>query len=375
MNQKIPVVIASVLKPLNDSRVLYKLAFSLRETNKYGLNIIGFSSKKTPKHENIRFISVFSKNRKHLIRIFAPFKMLWALFRIRPSLLIVTTYELLPAAAFGKILLGYKLVYDVQENYSKNVVFNETLPKTFQKPAEWYIKSCETITARFIDHYIFAEKCYAQEFPEISNFTVIENKSESHTFSEAPVKLSSKHQYRFLISGTITPVYGIKNALKWFLHIRKSYPNIQLDIVGHAPLHSFQKELETMASGHKGINMHIAPVPISFEVLKEYMIKADVVVLPYLAVPSIQNKVPTKLYDALALHKPIMISQNPVWEKMINRYQAGLSIDFSQSDQAEEIMKQFLASTFYTKKAGEEVCWKAEKNKFIHLVGQIIGSK
>ena len=45
------IVIASVLKPLKDPRLYYRFAISMRETNKYLINIIGFSLKKEPEEE------------------------------------------------------------------------------------------------------------------------------------------------------------------------------------------------------------------------------------------------------------------------------------------------------------------------------------
>jgi glycosyltransferase involved in cell wall biosynthesis len=372
MSQKTPVVIASVLKPVNDPRMLFKLAYSLRETNKYDLNIIGFSSKKTPNYENIRFHSVFSKSRKHFTRIMVPFRMLGVLFRTRPRLTIVTTYELLPAAVLGKLLFGYKLVYDVQENYSKNVIYNNTLPKPLRKPAALFIRICEKTAGPLVDHYLFAEKSYVKEFPQIKNYTVIENKSAWYSDSSVPIHLNPHAHIRFLISGTITEAYGVKKALQWFLSLLGAYPNIHLRIVGHAPVLSFRKQIEALARSHQRIYLNLSSVPISHEVLRQCMQKADVVVLPYLLLPSIRDKVPTKLYEALALRKPIMISKNPVWEQMICSGPAGLGVDFSDTGKAKDVMENFLSQVFYKTKPESTVLWKDEKVKLIELVDQIL---
>ncbi|MFC4871977.1 glycosyltransferase [Negadavirga shengliensis] len=372
MSQKTPVVIASVLKPVNDPRMLFKLAYSLRETNKYDLNIIGFSSKKTPNHENIRFHSVFSKSRKHFTRIMVSFRMLKVLFRTRPRLIIVTTYELLPAAVLGKLLLGYRLVYDVQENYGKNVIYNNTLPKPLRKPAALFIRVCEKTAGPFVDHYLFAEKCYVQEFPQVKNYTVIENKSTWHSDSSVPVRLNPHAHIRFLISGTITEAYGVKKALQWFLSLLGDYPNIRLHIVGHAPVPSFRNQVEALARSHQQISLNLSSVPIPHEVLRKCMQKADVMVLPYLLLPSIRDKVPTKLYEALALGRPILISKNPIWEKMICSGPAGLGVDFSATGKAKDVMGNFLSKVFYKTQPESPVLWKHEKVKFIELVDRIL---
>ena len=133
MRKKIPIILASILKPVNDSRMLFKLGFSLCETNKYHLNIIGFSSKKKPKIKNIHFIDIFSKKRTHPYRLLVPFKFFFHLVRIKPRMVVVGTYELLPVAVLGKWLLSYRLLYDVQENYLWNLEYNQTLSGTAKK--------------------------------------------------------------------------------------------------------------------------------------------------------------------------------------------------------------------------------------------------
>jgi hypothetical protein len=52
MSKKV-VAILSVLKPVDDTRNLEKIASSLGNTNKYDINIIGFEAKNLPDVQNI----------------------------------------------------------------------------------------------------------------------------------------------------------------------------------------------------------------------------------------------------------------------------------------------------------------------------------
>lgn len=67
----------------------------------------------------------FSRSRWDRIRGMARFAEL--LLTIRPELLICCTYEYLPIARFFKKIIGYKIVYDVQENYTANLALNPLL--------------------------------------------------------------------------------------------------------------------------------------------------------------------------------------------------------------------------------------------------------
>ncbi|WP_339902328.1 hypothetical protein [uncultured Cyclobacterium sp.] len=230
MPQKPSIIIASVLKPVDDSRMLYKLGFSIRETNKYDLNIIGFSSKKTPKVENIRLIEIFSGPRTNLSRLLVPFKFLRQLIKIKPTVVIVTTYELLPMAWLVKRLLSFKLIYYVQENYVKNIAYNLTMPAYLQVLAKWLVGFSERLGRRAIDHHILAEKCYVSEMPGIKSYTVIENKAAISGPFTPSFRLLNPINPHFIISGTITPVYGVIPAIEWFLKLNEALPEAKLSI-------------------------------------------------------------------------------------------------------------------------------------------------
>ena len=52
MTKKV-IAIISVLKPVDDTRNYEKVAASISNTNKYDINIIGFSANKKPANPNI----------------------------------------------------------------------------------------------------------------------------------------------------------------------------------------------------------------------------------------------------------------------------------------------------------------------------------
>jgi glycosyltransferase involved in cell wall biosynthesis len=368
---KTRIVIASVLKPLTEPRAFGKIALSLRETNKYHLNIIGFCSKKLPILPDILFTTIFGNHRTHYSRLLAPFKFAAQLFRYQPHLVIVTTYELLPAALLGKVFLQYKLVYDVQENYSKNVVLNRPPNGKFRKLTAFFIRLIETISNRYIDHYIFAEKSYRKEFPNIRNYIILENKYAGNPLPEK-IQTRPHASSTFLISGTITPAYGIEEAIRWFLSLQGEMPQVKLKIIGHVPLQKFKKTVEDLTYGHSGIQLNIFPQALPHTMLLKELHAAEIVLLPYKNLGSIRAKIPTKLYESMALQKPVLISSNPLWQDLIHPYPAGISIDFSRPSEAKNHFHQLMQLPLYLKIPGGEVCWDSEKPKLLALIQNLL---
>src|SRR5690606_33481704 len=74
-------VSASVPKPVPAPRAFSKRALSLRETNKYRSNLIGFCSKKSQTVDDIGFTASFCRKRTHISRLFASLKFLRVLFQ------------------------------------------------------------------------------------------------------------------------------------------------------------------------------------------------------------------------------------------------------------------------------------------------------
>lgn len=364
------IVIASILKPVAEPRAFNKLALSLCETNQYQLNIIGYCSKKTPEVKDLTFTSIFCRPRTHILRAWAPVRFLRELFRFRPKLVIVTTYELLPMALLGKLFLGFRLLYDLQENYHQNLLLNPTVPNGIRQIMALGIQGIERISHPFINHYFFAEQIYHSQFPYISNYTLLENKYagpaslERNRLPEGPT---------FIISGTITPVYGVEKAVQWFLAIQQEFPDISLQIIGHVPLRSFQKTLEKTAALNPSIGLHLSSNPIAYTTILEAVQQARIVLMPYEVPDSIRFKIPSKLYESIALQKPIMISKNPPWEKVIDDYPAGLAIDFSKTEQAASHYKKLLSLPLYQKKPGKEVTWEGEKLRLKKIISDFLG--
>lgn len=368
------IAICSVLKPLRDSRGFYKLAISLRETNKYRINIIGFLEKNTPKEENIEFTEIFSQHRLHPSRLLAPWKVLQQWRKFKPELIIISTWELLIIARIYKRFQPCKIIYDVQENYSLNIKYNKSLPSPLRKLAQWWVQSVEKFSKPSIDHYLLAEACYLEELAHFRPATLIENKYNGVIKPGERKKLRQENLH-FLISGTLSPAYGTTDAIRWFVDLVKDYPQAKLSIIGHSPLASYSLEMEELCRGQSQITSHISPFPVPKASIEQAILRANVLLLPYHIYPSIAAKIPTKLYEALANNKPVVLSKNPVWESIIDAYPAGIAVDFSSKNTHKASIEKLLSTRFFDHPVGSEVSWDSEGKKLISLVEKLLSNR
>ena len=90
------IVLASVLKPVDDTRMYEKIGVSLADRGNYEVYIIGYPSlHRYIESTSIHFLPLKPFQRLSLQRLLAPFKILKKTIQVQPDLLIVNTHELL----------------------------------------------------------------------------------------------------------------------------------------------------------------------------------------------------------------------------------------------------------------------------------------
>lgn len=367
---KVKVVFGSTLKPVHEPRFLDKLAFSIGQTNKYEINIIGFSGKNVATPPNITLKPIFNFKRLSLRRFMAPWKFYKLTIKVKPDILIANTYELLVVMILYKILFGAKLLYDVQENYYRNILFNSDLPRILKRIWSLVARSIEIVTSPWIDHYLLAEKHYQQELGFIKKkYTIIENKAYPADKSVRHGTLPRKN-IKMLYSGTIALPYGILEAICLTDQLIEHLPGLSLHIIGHCPVRETFNKLLDMASERPYITITGDAGFVDHSMIIEAIKEADFGLLPYHLNPAISDCVPTRLYEYLANQLPYLVVPNPPWIEITHQYQSGLAVDFVNPDLS-NLVQNLLNDTFYPQKLPDTLFWPSESKKWIHLMEEI----
>ncbi|SFT51718.1 hypothetical protein SAMN04489724_1108 [Algoriphagus locisalis] len=365
----IPVLIASSLKPAKDTRAWGKLGLSLRETGLYRLNFMGFSQLPLENCKDEKYYTSVSSTHSTWGRLFSQVNFVKALLKVRPKILICCTYEFLPAASFFKRIVGYKLVYDVQENYIKNLELNPNLNSGKRTKAAQIISRMESVNG--VDLYLLAEKCYADEMPEKSPFLILENKYAGEIKTNSSFKIQPKESYCFLISGTLTPAFGTLEAIYWFKEILKEFPNSTLKIIGHCTLPSFKIELEKACKNTPQITLKSSDFPVPHEeIIAEYS-SVDFALLPYQNREAIKDKMPTKLFESAALGVPVLIGGNPKWLEFLTPFSGGFPIDFFDLENATIQFQAALKQEFFSQIPDDTILWKSHHEDFISAIASL----
>ena len=366
------ILLASLLKPINDTRLYEKLGVSISKLPDSSVHICGYEAP-IPENaaSNISFHPIFGFNRLSLGRAKAQHAYYQLLLKVRPELIIVSTHELLLVSYLYKHKYGCRLVYDVQENYSLNLRAQHNYSRGLKHLMAWGVRGLEKLTATGIEHFLLAERSYAEELPFLQGrYTFIENKYKApsnQTKPDTPVAIPAAAPLRLLYSGTIAEEYGVWEALALTEKLYALNPAVQLTIIGYcANAHTWER-LQANCQKLPFVELIGGDRLVPHSHILEKISESHIGLLPYRYNPSTFRCIPTKLYEYMAHALPILIQQNPLWQAIVEGSGAGLSIDFRTAD-ATSLHNQLLSTRFYTQGIPEDIFWQSEEEKLLTLV-------
>lgn len=344
------IVIASILKPVTDTRMFEKMAKSIVSENDYEVHIIAHQiNEKLALVKNVYFYPIFNFSRLSIFRLFTAFKFLKMLINIKPQTIIICTHELLIPSVIYKFFFKVKLIYDVQENYYYNIIYSKSFHVILKYPIAIWVRSKEVLLKYFINHFILAEKCYSTEcksFVVDSKSSIIENKYIGECRTKSSIKINKG--FKMIYSGTIAEIYGVLDAIELAIKLNEIDEEITLTIIGYASdIHFFNRILK-ITENKPFIQIIGGSTLIPHEEIIEALKTADVAILSYQYNESTINKIPTKIYECLALSLPMILpSYSKGWNLLTKKYNASIAIDYTKIN-GQLVYDMLLNSVFYS---------------------------
>jgi hypothetical protein len=368
---KSTVVIASVFKPVDDSRLYEKIGLSLASTGKYEVHIIGVASAEA--HiPNIQQHAMKPFSRLSLRRLFAPWKIMLMTLRLAPDVLIIATHELLYLAMFLKIVKKCRIIYDVQENYFWNILYTPAVPMLIKPFAALYVRGKEVMTSGYVDHFFLADRGYMQElkFPG-SRCTLLENKVRvGPAEKRSPVPLSSKKTINLIFSGTLAETTGVFTSIDLAIKLHVIDDRFRFTIIGFATQRKVQEKIRLLIQPRRFIELITSDSPIPHSEIFKHIQKADFGLITYQINPSTVNSIPTKLYEYLGFNLPILLVNHKPWVEFCIPYSAAVVFDSLHFD-AGQIYRQMTSRAFYTADPSI-VYWETEEPKLLRVVDDLL---
>jgi glycosyltransferase involved in cell wall biosynthesis len=371
--KKTKIIIASVLKPIDDTRMFEKFGLSMSKTNKYDVHIIGFISKNTLANDSITFYPHGPFGRTSIQRLITPLRILKIYIKVKPDIIICNTHELLIVTILNKILFGGKIVYDIRENYFKNIRNTPVFHPVVKPLLAGYVRFKELITKPFFDHFILAERVYQKQLKFIpkDKSVVVENKHAA-IHPEQNISQNRGEKITLLYSGTISESNGVFDAIKITDELKSLDKWIHLKIIGFCALKVDLIRLKETIANKDYIELiggdYLVP---HHQIVNEIMSANFGFVLKKLNQGINDDKLLTRLFEYSANQLPMLILNNPTWMDFCEEFNAGIALDPDAYD-PKALLYAMKKGGFYTKGNVSTSLWQSEEVKLLQMLDALI---
>jgi glycosyltransferase involved in cell wall biosynthesis len=359
------IVIASVLKPVDDTRMFDKVGRSLAAGHE--VYVIGFEGEKNGKVYGVTQLSIGTFSRISLKRFFASWKIFRMILRLRPDLLIVCTHELLFPAALAKLSIGCRIWYDLQENYTRNILYTKAFPVILRPLLAAWVRLKELLTYSFVDRYLLAEASYADEMKFVARKSVvIENKFRREMLAAGQSAPLSKNQKQLIFSGTISESTGVYIAIELAAALHAIDPEISLVVIGHCPLERDYSDLQGISKKNPFIQWKGERRPVPHNKILLELMRSGFGIISYPPNPATRGSIPTKLFEYLGIRLPFLLINHPKWAAISDRHCAAVHFDATHIS-PDRIYFQMMNNRFYVSDP-QDVYWESEERKLLQLL-------
>jgi glycogen(starch) synthase len=389
-SSQVKVLLASVLKPVDDTRMRGKFAETLRQRPAVQLHVAG---RGTGDDLHYAFAEAFTQVMHHAIfwgsrlspnRLTAQWRY-WRLLQVlRPALVIVHAPELLPLTLFWQALgQGRKFLYDIRENYALNVSTQRVYQGLTRRWLAAGLRWVEAAAARRASGILLAEASYAAELPFLAalpadRVVVLENKYQpvpGEALATQPRPLPTPNEpLRLLYSGTISVLNGVWEAIALAEQLRHAWPGgVRLTIIGFCQQPELLRQLQKKAAENSGwLALTGGQQPVAHAEIVAEISRHHLGLLPYRPHPSSERCRPTKLFEYLAHGLPVISSPNALWQVLLEAHGAGLQLDFGQPIDGLALVAHLQHRVFYSNGVPTDVLWTEEGKKLWHLLDTVI---
>lgn len=212
--------------------------------------------------------------------------------------------------------------------------------------------------------------------------TVITN-SEGKNFLDQPIdeNIYNAHKGKFIVtySGNIGPHRGVDTAILAMKHL-KDQPDIQLLIIGSGskPIMDYLNKLVNDNDLSSSVYF-FGRQP--FQKFYSFMKFADANIIPHKSNGHTDNTVPHKLFQAMMVGKPVIVSSSAPLRRIVNYAKSGVVFEAGNELELAKVIRELHADRQLQKQLGEnglratttELNWENDQKVLIALYQDLIG--
>jgi len=374
-NQKYKICMLSSAHSAFDDRIFYREAKTLVKAG-YKVYLI-ISHDKDEIIESIQMVSL-SKRKSRIYRFFIKnWIILFKAIKINAIVHHFHDPDLIPIALLLK-LIGKKVVYDVHENVSLQILSAESIFLPIRKILSIIIKFIESIALNYSYKIIIAGKDiqYQSHFRKFSHKIILIRNYPVIIIPRIKVFPKPKGKIKFVYTGSINSDRSIMEIIKAFKQINRN--NAELLLLGNLENINFKKIILNEIDGCDNIKY----IPsVSYEKMFDMLMNYHVGLICYQPTLNNINALSgrnNKIYEYMQAGLAVIGSNFKSWKDFIYRNNIGVTVDPCNISEIGKAMRFFIENRQELKIMGENAkktsikySWESERCKLIDLYKEL----
>ena len=333
------------------SRIFYKEALSAKQGGLRVCVIGQDAATAAYEKQGVRIIPLRIGMRRWVMH----WHLLIRALRVQAKVYHIHTPELLPLALVLWVLKRAQVVYDVHEDYAKNLMYGHAYTQSplVRKMAAIAVRALEKLSRLWVSYFLYAESCYSNMLGAASGkHAVLPNYYAPPTVVPALGGAEALPEHMPIIGymGTIAKDWGILETLSiWKTLNHQGSTGVFLLITGYgydAKLVGHVQQVLEEANLPGRWRLVGGSMSVPYEKLISYMQACTCISALYTPTLAIHERIPTKFYEAMTMQKPVLFTRNPTWDALNTRLNFGLSLDIADLQTAAGIVHDALQDGF-----------------------------
>lgn len=228
--------------------------------------------------------------------------------------------ELIPVGILLKIT-GKTVIYDVHEDYPRQIMDKQWLPWLLRKPVSILYKILELLAGQLLDGIVAATPTIAKKFPNKKTVLVQNFPISGELFSDSQLDFS-KRKPNVIYVGGLTVSRGLKEMIK-AIALLSELSDLRLVLGGNFE----SKNLEDQVRVLPGWDKVDFKGWLSREEYKELLTQCIAGLVLFHPTGNNINSQPNKLFEYMSAGLPVIASDFPLWREFIEKNKCGLLVD------------------------------------------------
>lgn len=274
---------------------------------------------------------------------------------------------------------GAKVIYDIHEYVSQQILRKNWIPKPLRNVISKFYEIAEKKTLHNIDWIILAVDSFLKVYKGYDNVSVVKNYPILTNKLIREKKNRNDDSARLIYVGRISRDRGIFTIIHTARKLREKYHSICFDIIGPIDKDIEKEVKERIEQLNLNQNVNLLgrlPYPEALQKIR----KADIGLCIIYATAQYVESLPTKLFEYMTVGLPVVTSNFPLWKEIVEGNDCGLTVSPLAPKEISEAVEYLIEHPEKARKMGkkgrkaviEKYNWETEGKSLIEIYRKLI---